>query len=100
MCSPAWTTHRTLRRCSRPRWLRLLEEAATQTGAVAVAAYETQVRQGDSATEILAEAAAEDADLIVIGYCRGMSLGAAAAPNGVAARVLRRAQCAVLTVPI
>jgi len=80
----------------RPRWLRRLEQAEDQGGA-AVALCETVVREGSPATEILAAAAAERADLIVLGYCRGMSPDD---PNGIAARVLRRAPCAVLAVPI
>jgi nucleotide-binding universal stress UspA family protein len=80
----------------RPRWLRRLEQGEGEGGA-AVAVCETIVREGSPATEILAAASAEDADLIVIGYCRGMSLDDA---NGIAVRVLRRAPCAVLAVPI
>jgi nucleotide-binding universal stress UspA family protein len=80
----------------RPRWLRRLEEAGGDGGA-AVALCETLVREGSPATEIVSGAAAESADLIVIGYCRGMSLDDA---NGIAVRVLRRAPCAVLAVPI
>jgi nucleotide-binding universal stress UspA family protein len=62
-----------------------------------VTACETLVRQGDPATEILAEA--QDGDLLVIGYRRGMILDEPAAP-GIATRVLRRATCAVLAVPV
>jgi len=80
----------------RPRWLRSLEQTERDGGA-AVAACETLVRQGDPATEILAEA--QDGDLLVIGYRRGMILDAPAAP-GIATRVLRRATCAVLAVPV
>jgi len=80
----------------RPRWLRRLEQAEGDGGAV-VAACETLVRQGDPATEILAEA--EHCDLLVIGYRRGMILDEPAAP-GIATRVLRRATCAVLAVPV
>ena len=79
----------------RPRWLRRLERSDSE-GWTAVATCETIVRQGDAATEILA--AANQADLLAIGYCRGMSLDAAA--TGVAVRVLRRATCAVLAVPV
>lgn len=83
----------------RPRWLRRLEQAEGGDGGRGgvVAACETLVRQGDPATEILAEA--EDCDLLVIGYRRGMILDAPAAP-GIATRVLRRATCAVLAVPV
>jgi nucleotide-binding universal stress UspA family protein len=80
----------------RPRWLRRLEQAEGEGGGV-VAACETLVRQGDPATEILAEA--EHSDLLVIGYRRGMILDEPAAP-GIATRVLRRATCAVLAVPV
>lgn len=80
----------------RPRWLRRLEQAEGAEGA-AVALCETIVREGSPATEILAGASAERADLIAIGYCRGMSLDD---HNGIAVRVLRRARCAVLAVPI
>jgi len=80
----------------RPRWLQRLEQAEGDGGLV-VAACETLVRQGDPATEILAEA--QDSDLLVIGYRRGMILDAPAVP-GIATRVLRRATCAVLGVPL
>jgi len=80
----------------RPRWLRRLEQAEGDRGGV-VTACETLVRQGDPATEILAEA--QDSDLLVIGYRRGMILDAPAVP-GIATRVLRRATCAVLGVPV
>ena len=80
----------------RPRWLRRLEQTESGGGAV-VAACETLVRQGDPATEILAQA--QDSDLLVIGYHRGMLLDEPAAP-GIATRVLRRATCAVLAVPV
>jgi len=80
----------------RPRWLQRLEQTESDEGVV-VAACETLVRQGDPATEILA--AAEASDLLVIGYRRGMILDEPAAP-GIAARVLRRATCAVLAVPV
>jgi nucleotide-binding universal stress UspA family protein len=80
----------------RPRWLRRLEQAEGDGGGV-VTACETLVRQGDPATEILAEA--QDGDLLVIGYRRGMILDEPAAP-GIATRVLRRATCAVLAVPV
>lgn len=80
----------------RPHWLRRLEQAGGE-GGTTVAACETVVREGSPATEILAAADAVSADVIVIGYCRGMSLDD---DNGVAVRVLRRAACAVLAVPI
>ena len=80
----------------RPRWLQRLEQAEGDGGAI-VATCETLVRQGDPATEILAEA--EHCDLLVIGYRRGMILDEPTAP-GIATRVLRRATCAVLAVPV
>ena len=80
----------------RPRWLQRLEQTEGDGGAV-VAACETLVRQGDPVTEILAEA--EHSDLLVIGYRRGMILDDPMAP-GTAMRVLRRATCAVLAVPV
>jgi nucleotide-binding universal stress UspA family protein len=80
----------------RPRWLRRLERAEGH-GAATVAMCETVVREGSPATEILAEATGANADLIVLGYCRGMSLDDT---NGIAVRVIRRAPCAVLAVPI
>jgi nucleotide-binding universal stress UspA family protein len=80
----------------RPRWLQRLEQTESDEG-VLVAACETLVRQGDPATEILAEA--EASDLLVIGYRRGMILDEPTAP-GIATRVLRRATCAVLAVPV
>jgi nucleotide-binding universal stress UspA family protein len=80
----------------RPRWLRRLEQAEGE-GGVAVALCETVVREGSPTTEILSEAAAVNADMIVLGYPRGMSLDDA---NSVAARVLRRAACAILAVPV
>jgi nucleotide-binding universal stress UspA family protein len=80
----------------RPQWLRRLERTEGE-GATTVATCETLVREGSPATEILAEATGADVDLIVIGYCRGMSLDDV---NGVAVRVLHRAPCAVLAVPI
>lgn len=80
----------------RPRWLQRLEQAERE-GGVVVAGCETLVRQGDPATEIIAEA--QDSDLLVIGYRRGMILDAPAATS-TATRVLRRAMCAVLAVPV
>jgi nucleotide-binding universal stress UspA family protein len=80
----------------RRSWLRRLE----QPGGTAVAACETLVRQGDAASEILAEASTEDADLIAFGFRRGMNYGDAAASMTVAVRLLRRAGCALLAVPV
>jgi len=83
---------------SRP-WLRRLERAREDRG-TAVAECETAVRQGDPATEILAQAAADNADLIVFGYRRGLHYGNAGAIGTVAVRLLRRAECALLAVPV
>ena len=89
----------------RRSWLRRLEgiESPASTGAGApsgVCAFETLVRQGDVTTEILAETEAGRADLIVFGYRRGMNYGGAGAVITVAARLLRRAPCALLAVPL
>jgi nucleotide-binding universal stress UspA family protein len=86
----------TLATGERRPWLRHIE----QGGGAAVAACETVVRQGDAATEILAECQAEDAELIVFGYRRGMNYGDPGAVTTVAARLLRRASCALLAVPV
>jgi len=90
----------------RRSWLRRLEGIEGQAGTGAggapsgVCAFETLVRQGDVTTEILAEADAGRADLIVFGYRRGMNYGGAGAVVTVAARLLRRAPCALLAVPL
>jgi len=64
----------------------------------AVAAAPALVRQGDAAGEILKLARDEGMDVIAIGY----HPGAVAPPDasGVGPRVLHRAPCAVLTVPV
>ena len=80
-------------------WQRQLEQAREDRGP-AVAAYEMVERQGDATTEILALATAENADLIVFGYRRGLHYGGAGAITTVAVRVLRRAECALLAVPV
>lgn len=80
-------------------WLRHVEAGARQGGA-AVATCETAVRQGDVTSEILAEAAAREVELIVFGYRRGMNYGDPGAVTTVAARLLRRASCALLAVPV
>ena len=80
-------------------WLRHVESGRDEGGA-AVAPCETAVRQGDVTSEILAEAAARDAELIVFGYRRGMNYGDPGAVTTVAARLLRRASCALLAVPL
>lgn len=84
---------------ARQPWQRRLEQACQDRG-TAVADCETVVRQGDAATEILALAAAENADLIVFGYRRGLHYGDAGAIATVAVRLLRRAECALLAVPV
>lgn len=80
-------------------WLRYVEHNGHGGGA-SVAPCETIVRQGDVTSEILAECRAEDADLIVFGYRRGMNYGDAGAVTTVSARLLRRADCALLAVPV
>lgn len=80
-------------------WLRCFDRARESHG-TAVAECETVVRQGDPATEILAQAAADDTDLIVFGYRRGLRYGNAGAIGTVAVRLLRRAECALLAVPV
>jgi nucleotide-binding universal stress UspA family protein len=80
-------------------WLRWLDRAREGRG-TAVAECETAVRQGDTATEILAQAAADDVDLLVFGYRRGLHYGEAGAIATVAVRLLRRAECALLAVPV
>ncbi|HJQ66276.1 MAG TPA: universal stress protein [Gemmatimonadales bacterium] len=79
-------------------WLRRLDGARESHG-TAVAECETVVRQGDPATEILAQAA-DDTDLIVFGYRRGLRYGNTGAIGTVAVRLLRRAECALLAVPV
>jgi nucleotide-binding universal stress UspA family protein len=89
-------------RGDRRPWLRHLEQVAEARGAGAtgVCAFETLVRQGDVTTEILAEVAADRAELVVFGYHRGMNYGGAGSVITVAARLLRRAPCALLAVPV
>ena len=82
----------------RRAWLRHVEQGGS--GGAAVANCETIVRQGDVTTEILAECRAEDADLLVFGYRRGMNYGDPGAVTTVAARLLRRASCALVAVPV
>ncbi len=82
---------------SRRPWLTRLEGV---TGAGAVLALETVVRQGDVVSEILNEANNGPDTLIVFGYHRGMNYGAAGAVTTVAARLLRRASSALLAVPV
>lgn len=72
-------------------WLQRLERPAS---------CETLVRQGDAASEILAETASEDADLVAFGYRRGTNYGDVGSAMTVAVRLLRRARCALLAVPV
>ena len=60
---------------------------------------ETLVCQGDPVSEILRVVREENVDLLVFGHHRGGSVSTHAT-SGVAARLLQRAPCAVLTVPI
>jgi nucleotide-binding universal stress UspA family protein len=62
-------------------------------------AYETIVCQGDPVSEILRMLREDDTDLLVLGHHRGGPVSAHTT-SGVAARLLQRAPCAVLTVPI
>ena len=78
-------------------WLSRLEEAVGGGTALAV---ETVIRQGDFVSEVLSEADNGPDAVIVFGYRRGMNYGAAAAVTTVAARLLRRAQHALLAVPV
>ena len=80
-------------------WLRHVE-ASSRQGGTAVVPCETAVRQGDVASEILTEATTLDVELIVFGYRRGMNYGDPGAVTTVAARLLRRASCALLAVPV
>jgi nucleotide-binding universal stress UspA family protein len=57
------------------------------------------VRQGEPVSEVLRVVREEGADLLVLGHHRGGPVNAHAT-SGVAARLLQRAPCAVLTVPI
>jgi len=59
-------------------------------------AFDVVVREGDPATEILRAAREQQADLLVIGYGRGEDVDAVSA----GARIVRRARCAVLAVPV
>ncbi|PYO97334.1 MAG: hypothetical protein DMD60_07280 [Gemmatimonadetes bacterium] len=60
---------------------------------------ETIICQGDPVSEILRVVRDEDVDLLVFGHHRGGPISSHAT-SGVAARLLQRAPCAVLTVPI
>jgi nucleotide-binding universal stress UspA family protein len=73
---------------------------AHPTGAVdAAAAYELVVRQGEPVSEVLRALREDDVDLLVIGHHRG-GPGGGHATDSIATRLLARAPCAVLTVPI
>ena len=58
--------------------------------------FDVLVREGDAAGEMLRAARSENADLLVVGHREGES----AEPPSVAGRILQRALCAVLTVPV
>lgn len=60
---------------------------------------ETMTCQGDPVSEILRVVREDEVDVLVLGHPRGGPV-IAHAPSGVAARLLQRAPCAVLTVPI
>jgi nucleotide-binding universal stress UspA family protein len=60
---------------------------------------ETIVRHGDPVSEVLRVVREQDIDLLVFGHHRGGPVSAHAT-SGIAARLLQRAPCAVLTVPI
>ena len=60
---------------------------------------ETIVCQGDPVSEIMRVVREQDVDLLVFGHHRGGPVSAHAT-SGVAARLLQRAPCAVLTVPL
>jgi len=62
-------------------------------------AIDTIARQGDPVSEILQVARDEGADLLVLGHHRGGPVSTHAT-SGVPARLLQRAPCAVLTVPV
>lgn len=64
-----------------------------------VAGYDTIVREGEPVVEILRVLRGEAVDLLVVGHHRGGPTGAHAT-SGVAPRLLQRAPCAVLTVPV
>jgi nucleotide-binding universal stress UspA family protein len=74
--------------------------ATPQPGAVAVATSpEMLVRQGDPVVEILSAVREEGIDLLVLGHHRGGPLNGHET-GSIAPRLLERAPCAVLTVPI
>jgi nucleotide-binding universal stress UspA family protein len=73
--------------------------AATGARHVHPGACEVVVREGDPVTEIVRMVREDAIDLLVFGHHRGGPVGAHAT-SGVAPRLLQRAPCAVLTVPI
>ncbi len=72
-------------------------EASDSPTATATAACELIVRRGEPMTEILNAAREERINLLVVGCHRGES---GDQPNSIGFRLLRRAPCAVLTVPV
>jgi nucleotide-binding universal stress UspA family protein len=79
-----------------PAWS---HEPPRSVGPAAGAECETIVRHGDPVSEVLRVVRQQDIDLLVFGHHRGGPISAHAT-SGVAARLLQRAPCAVLTVPI
>jgi nucleotide-binding universal stress UspA family protein len=69
------------------------------SGVAVAAAVETIVRQGDPVVEILRALCQEGFDLLVLGHHRGGPLNGHETAS-IAPRLLQRAPCAVLTVPI
>lgn len=58
--------------------------------------FDVMVREGEAVAELLQAAQQRSADILVVGYRQGES---ATGPS-VAARIVQRAPCAVLTVPV
>ena len=75
------------------------EPRTTSRGFPPAEECETMTCQGDPVSEILRVVREDEVDVLVLGHPRGGPIGAHA-PSGVAARLLQRAPCAVLTVPI
>lgn len=74
-------------------------DATPSTGDGPRGAIDAIVRRGDPVSEVLQAVRDEGADLLVLGHHRGGPVSAHAT-SGVAARLLQRSPCAVLTVPI
>jgi nucleotide-binding universal stress UspA family protein len=74
-------------------------DAMPSPGYAPAAEIEAIVRQGDPVSEVLQVIRDEGADLLVLGHPRGGPVSAHAT-SAVGARLLLRAPCAVLTVPI